>query len=61
VLAALELRNMPFACSWYSSGTVMMLFISQTQDRVKSVHDCFCRLLGQRAGGRVGFQVSPRG
>jgi hypothetical protein len=61
VLAALESRNMPFACSWYSSGTVAMLFISQTRDRVKSVRDCFCQLLGQRANRRVGFRASPSG
>jgi hypothetical protein len=53
VLIALREQKQPFAYSSYESGTVAMLFFSQSPHRVEAISDCFYRLLGSHAKKRI--------
>ena len=53
VVASLRLFPKPFSCCSYESGTVAMLFLSRTADRVDKVVGHFEELLKDRAEKRV--------
>ena len=53
VVSALELRDRPFSCCSYESGTVAMLFLSLNDGRIDGIYREFESLLGPRAAQRV--------
>ena len=42
-----------FSCTSYESGTVALMFFAYVADRTEAVRECFGRLLGAHAKGRV--------
>ena len=53
VLACLQLDDFRFACCTYESGTVALLFLSQSDARVEEVRGSLAALLGRHAETRV--------
>lgn len=54
VLEALKYKQSRFSCVSYESGTVALLFLSLSRERIKEIRDYFHELLGVHAENRIG-------
>jgi hypothetical protein len=53
VITSLKLPESPFSCCSYESGTVAMLFLSRSENRVDGIYQDFESLLGSHAARRI--------
>jgi len=53
VIGVIRLRENPFACCSYESGTVAMMFFSRSMKRIQAVVRHFHSELGRHASGRI--------
>jgi hypothetical protein len=61
VVTTLKEQKRPFSCSSYESGTVALLFLSQTGDRAEAVRDCFKKFLGAHSNNRICYWAASVG
>lgn len=53
IVAVLQRPASPFACCSYESGSVAMLFLSQSRTRIDPIYDKFVSLLNKHAERRI--------